>query len=202
MEAYSFNISVTETLVMQKDWKEMLVKDWVVAQSKDCVIREIKYLINNKKLKGHNVYSWDPQVTKQYLRQCSHLMLWKGILYSWVTPSNEDQNALQLVILQSYEKKALQGYHDNIGHMELEGMLDLLWDWFYWLRMTNDAELHIVWCEWCIWFKSKPQRAVMENIQATHPLQLVHLDYLMMEAMEGGKDVHMLIITDHVMRYA
>ena len=68
--------------------------------------------------------------------------------------------------------------------------------------MTKDAELHIAKCEQCIWFKSKPQRAEMENIQATYPLQLMYLDYLTIEATEGGKDVHLLIITDHFMRYA
>ena len=42
----------------------------------------------------------------------------------------------------------------------------------------------------------------MENIQATYPLLLVHLDYLTTEMTEGGKDVNVLIITDHFMRYA
>ena len=42
----------------------------------------------------------------------------------------------------------------------------------------------------------------MENIQATHPLQLVHLVYLTIKAAEGGKDVHVLIITVHIMSYA
>ena len=42
----------------------------------------------------------------------------------------------------------------------------------------------------------------MENIQATHLLQLVHLDYHTITRTEDGKDVHMLIITDHFMRYA
>ena len=41
----------------------------------------------------------------------------------------------------------------------------------------------------------------MENIQATHLLQLLPLDYLMIEVTEGGMDVHVLIITDHFMRY-
>ena len=41
----------------------------------------------------------------------------------------------------------------------------------------------------------------MENIWATHPLQLVHLDYLAIRVTEGGKDVCMLVITDHFMRY-
>ena len=59
---------------MQKDPKAMLVKDWVIAQSKDPAIREIKHLINNKKLKGWKVYLQDSQITKQYFRQCSHLV--------------------------------------------------------------------------------------------------------------------------------
>ena len=42
----------------------------------------------------------------------------------------------------------------------------------------------------------------MENIQAIHLLQLVHLDYLTIEVTEGGKDVHTLIITDHFTWYA
>ena len=49
-------------------------------------------------------------------------------------------------------------------------------------------ELHIVTCDRCIHFKSKPQKAVMENIQATHELQLVHLDYLMTEVTKAGND--------------
>ena len=72
----------------------------------------------------------------------------------------------------------------------------------YWPGMTKDVELHIVRCDQCIQFKSKPQRPVVENIQATHPLQSVLLDYITIEATEGRNDVHMLIITDHFVRYA
>ena len=57
-------------------------------------------------------------------------------------------------------------------------------------------------CGGCIQFKSKPQRLAVENIQAINPLQLVHLDYLMIKSTEDGKDVHVLIITDLFMRYA
>ena len=42
----------------------------------------------------------------------------------------------------------------------------------------------------------------MENIQATLELHLVHLDYVMFGVTVGGKDVHVLIITDHFTRYA
>ena len=42
---------------------------------------------------------------------------------------------------------------------------------------------------------------MLENIQTAHPLQLGHLDYLTIEATQGGKDVHVLIITDHFTLY-
>ena len=37
----------------------------------------------------------------------------------------------------------------------------------------------------------------MENIDATYPMELIHMDYLMIEANEGGKDVHILVTTDY-----
>ena len=66
---------------MQKDPKAMSLEDWIVAQSKDPAIREIKYLISKNKLKGCKVYSQDPQIIKQYLRQHSHLVLHNRVLY-------------------------------------------------------------------------------------------------------------------------
>ena len=42
----------------------------------------------------------------------------------------------------------------------------------------------------------------MENVDATYPMELVHMDYLRIEANEGGKDVHILLITDHFTQYA
>ena len=41
----------------------------------------------------------------------------------------------------------------------------------------------------------------MENVDATYFMELEHMDYLMIEANEGGKDVHTLVITDHFTWY-
>ena len=37
----------------------------------------------------------------------------------------------------------------------------------------------------------------MENVEATYPMELVHMDYLTIKANKVGKDVHILVITDH-----
>ena len=42
----------------------------------------------------------------------------------------------------------------------------------------------------------------METIQATHPQELVHLDYLTIEMVEDGKDVDILVITDPFLQYS
>ena len=56
--------------------------------------------------------------------------------------------------------------------------------------MTEDVTRHIRQCERCLQFKASPDRAPMENVNGTYPMELVHMDYLMIEANEGGKDVH------------
>ena len=37
----------------------------------------------------------------------------------------------------------------------------------------------------------------MENVYAKYPMELVHMDYLTIEVTEGGKDIYILVITDH-----
>ena len=71
----------------------MLLEDWIVAQCQDTVKREIKYFIRKNKLKGCKVYLQDPQIMKQYLRQCSHLLLHKQVLYRSAMLSQEEWNA-------------------------------------------------------------------------------------------------------------
>ena len=42
----------------------------------------------------------------------------------------------------------------------------------------------------------------MENIDAIYPMEVVHMDYLRIEVNEGGKDFHILVITDNFTWYA
>ena len=111
---------ITETMDRLKDPKAMSVKHWFITQNNDATIRETKYLINNKGLKGRKVYSQDAPSTKQYFRQHGHLVLW-GVQYKLHNPIKEgSKHPLQLVISQDYGKKALQGCHVDIRHLGIE----------------------------------------------------------------------------------
>ena len=62
------------------------------------------------------------------------------------------------------------------------------------------AKEHVGECCPCLAFKARQQKAPLENIVATHPLELVHLDYLWLELGKGLEE-NVLVVTDDFTRY-
>ena len=79
-------------------------------------------------------------------------------------------------------------------------MLDLMHDQFFWPCMVAQAKEHIRKCCLCLAFKTKQPKAPLKNIVATHPLELVHLNYLCLEPGKG-LEKNVLVVTDHFTRY-
>ena len=80
-------------------------------------------------------------------------------------------------------------------------MLDLMCDRFFWPPMAAQAKEYIGKCLQCLAFKAMQPKAPLEHIVATHPLELVHLNYLCLE-LRRGLDENVLVVTDHFNRYA
>ena len=127
----------------------------------------------------------------------NHLKLRQGILYRKVLPKgSQDHEALfQFVRPATHRKTTLEGYHDEIGHLGLERMFNLMCNHFFWPQMAVQAKEHVEKCQWCITFKQKQQKAPMESIVNTHPLKLVYIDYLCLEPGKGKENVP--VVTNH-----
>ena len=97
-----------------------------------------------------------------------------------------NRNTMQLVLPGSYRKQALLDCHDDLSHLGIEQTIDLLRDQFYWPRMMEDTVRHLRQFERCLRFKALPDKAPMENVDATYPMVLVHMGHLTIEANEGG----------------
>ena len=136
----------------------------------------------------------------QYKRERNSLVLQKGILYRPARPRESDETLLQLVLPAAYGEVAPKGCHDKVGHLGLERMLDLMHDRFFWPRMAVQAKEHIGKCCPCLAFKARQPKAPLKNIVATHPLELVHLDFLCLEPGKGQEE-NVLVITDHFTSY-
>ena len=95
----------------------------------------------------------------------------------------------------------MAGCHDLVGHLGQDRVLELLRDRFFWPGMHMDVASYINSCPRCIRRKTQPDTAPLHNIEATQPLELVHLDYLQIEPSKGNIE-NVLIVTDHFTRYA
>ena len=124
----------------------------------------------------------------------------QGILYRKLQVT-DDRARLQLVLPIAYRQKAMAGCHDQISHLGQDRLLELLRDRFYWPGMHMDVASYINSCPRCIRRKIQPNVAPLHNIEATQPLELIHLNYLQIEPSKGNIE-NVLIVTDHFTRYA
>ena len=90
-------------------------------------------------------------------------------------------SVFQFVLPQQYSLQAIRGCHYDTGHLGIERTSVLIKDRFFWSNMIKDSERHIKNCIRCINSKSYREIAPLQPMLATHPLQLVHIDYLTVE---------------------
>ena len=84
-----------------------------------------------------------PPKVSQFGQEWNHLVLKKGILYRQARPRESEETLPQLVLLTAYREVALRGCHDEVGHLGLECMLDLMHDRFFWPHMAAQAKEHV-----------------------------------------------------------
>ena len=141
-----------------------------------------------------------PSDLKALIRIKKQLVLKQGVLYRRTTQVNR-RTRFHLVLPPSFRTKAIEGCHDQVGHLGQDRVLELLRDQFYWPGMHTDVTSYINSCPRCLRRKSQPDQPPLLNIEVNQPLELIHFDYLKIEPSKGNVE-NVLIITDHFTRYA
>ena len=108
---------------------------------------------------------------------------------------------MRLVLPWAYHTLVMCRCHDDLGHLGTEHRLDLLHDQFYWPTMQDNVEQHIWGCGGWNRLKQEAQHDELYPILATYPLELVHIDFIMIKNPKNGKDVNVLVMTDCFTRY-
>ena len=200
IEAYSSDLHVLDTIQDSKQVASMAIEDWHQAQEADPVLSLVIARMRNGTLGKGQSKTTDPSKISQYMWKHNHLVLKKGVLYRQARPRESEETLLQVVLSTAQREVALRGCHDEVGHLGLECMLDLMCDRFFWPCVAALAKEHIGKCCLCLAFKARQPKAPLENIVATHPSELVHLDYLCLEPGKG-LDENVLVVMDHFTRY-
>ena len=180
---------------------KMTNEQWKTEQSNDDTISQILRALKNKE--GPN--SLTTELAKQMYRYRSKLILRHGLLYKKYYDINLMEDRMQFILPRKYHVQVLEACHNNVGHLGIERTLSLLRDRFYWSNMTKDVENYVKSCPHYLRFKKLPEKATLNPIETSRPLELVYIDYLTIEAPKTSrsqKDVNILIVTDHFTRYS
>ena len=173
--------------------------EWCHAQTQDPILSQIIREINSKTIGKMKIKMGMPSEMKALIRNRTQLILKHGVLYKKARVNARTKHLL--VIPQSYRQRAMEGCHDQVGHLGQDRVLDLLRDRFYWPGMHADVVSYINSCPRCLRRKSQQDKAPLLNIETSQPLELIHLDYLKIEPSKGNIE-NVLVITDHFTRYA
>ena len=178
----------------------MTREGWREAQSQDPSINRVIKLVESAQKPSFKTLSDEQPEVKLLLREWNKLELREGILYRRCFDRGDMIH--QLVLPEQHKDRALQGLHDEVGHLGAERVLSLARARFYWPRMKESIEKKCQTCERCFRRKAQPQKAApMVNIRTTYPLELVCMDYLSLEP-DSHDTRNILVITDHFTKFA
>ena len=138
---------------------------------------------------------------KVLYRELNRLTLQNGILYRLTKDPVSGENRRQLVLPDSFTGQAMRGIHNECGHLGFDKCISLARTRFYFPFMASAIKQWIEHCDRCIKRKKRQEKAEMDSITTTQPLQLLCLDFLSIEPDNGGVE-NVLVMTDHFTKYA
>ena len=176
-------------------------KRWARRQGEDQEIKTIIDLIQSERWNSYRYSKQEADTMKSYVKVRGDLEIINGLLYRRVHLKDRDEDTYQFVVPAKYRTLALELLHDKFGHLGIDRTTALCIGRFFWPKMAEEVRRYIQNCERCIRFKQKPEWAELKPLEASYPLELVHMDFLKI----GGKDdknTNVLVIMDHFTRYA
>ena len=129
------------------------------------------------------------------VNQDPHWIIKDGILYRHKRDSD------LLVVPPTLRKDILHWLHDRSGHCGINKIVALLRSRFWWPRSSQDAAALVKGCSRCRESKPPPRKLLVQEqrFKPTRPLELVCLDYTVLEPALGIENV--LVITDALTKY-
>ena len=146
---------------------KMSVTDWVAAQWEEKGLRKVIALYEAKKLtKSHRGEGLDMGLPEErgLWQNRSRLVMRQGLLYRKVRRPSKNMACMQFVLPSKYRKMAIQGCHDDVGHMGVARSVNLLQDQFYWPGMAKEMTQHVRKYMRCNCFKRRAEWAPLEPI--------------------------------------
>ena len=176
----------------------MTKEQWTKEQEADPVIGVVVKHLKHKT--NVSVATRRNQDVRILLHDRKKLVLRDGVLYRM--RATNTGVCEQLVLPMKFRRTIIKGLHDDMGHLGQERTLQFLQERCYWPRMATEVNEYISQCPRCLKRKAPTnQRAPLTNINSSHPMEILCIDFLTLEPSKGGLE-NVLVMTDHFTRYA
>ena len=175
------------------------IVDTKALQADDPTISAVMRLLERGKKPSSQYTARQTRSVQLLLREWKKLKIIDGLLYR--ERQANGTRLRQLVLPMKCRDQVLISLHDDMAHLGRERTLDLVRKRFFWPGMATYVAEYIAHCDRCLRRKVKScARAPLVNIESTHPMELVCIDYLALESSGGYGNV--LVITDHFSKFA
>ena len=176
--------------------------DWDQGQNRDITISRDKTLLKRAEKPSAKEQASETPEVRRYLRDWAKLSLKDEVLYRRATIKSDTYQQLVVPKDKIFTDIIFKALHDHQGHQGRDRTTWLIKTRFFWLGMDSDIEERVRLCDRCIRRKQRPVPAAeLVSITTSAPMDLVCIDYLMLEPSKGGVE-NILVITDHFTRYA
>ena len=163
-------------------------------QARDPIIsRFLHYWKSGCKPKGPTRKK-EPKLVQIFLKQWDRINEEDGVLIRKITDPILG-SIRQICLPQVLHEEALKALHDNYAHQGIERTEALMRSRYYWPRMLSDIQGWIQKCSRCTLARHQKVRTPLGTLSASRPLEVIAMDYTMLEKSSDGKE-NVLVITD------
>ena len=196
-----FQDTLEDPPIMKSLRTDKTTRKWRQRQNQDPEIRAIIQMMKDETWDHYRYSKKDPPSMKSYVKVRSELTLHQDLLFRKLRLKDKDEDTYQFVVPTEFRKLALSLTHYNFGHLGIDRSTVLMIDRFFWPKMSEEIRQYIQNCERCIRHKQQPHQAELVPLDASYPLQTIHMDFLLIGSKKES-DVNVLVITDHFTRYS
>ena len=191
------NVRIAETREATATLPTYTNKKWRQLQREDDILKRVIYYRDQGRIPTAAERKEERRDVVRLL--CERVIIERnGLLYHKL----DDSDNYQLLLPYSQRARVLENLHDDVGHQGIPRTEALVRERCYWLGIHNYVKDWINNCERCV--KSKmphvPVRTPLGHLTATRPLQIVAMDYTVLEPSSDGRE-NVLVLTDVFTKY-
>ena len=186
----------------------MYVPNWAAAQREDPKLDAVlcwlqaKEKIDLRTLLGEHTSSEEGQIV---WRNCQNFMVLKDALYLCSMLKGENEHLLLFIVPKAHLTVTLNGCHQDVRHQGHDCTLSLLQECFWWPGMAKQMRQAIRACTCCLQYEAGLPKALLCSIVATAPLDLLHVDFTIIETTlepnQSPRVTSILVFQDYFMKH-